>query len=284
MGGSAVDQILDKCDKSRKTNLITVLEELQGTLGYLPVDALESVAKQTGRSISEVYGLASFYKSFSLEPRGKHLVSVCMGTACHVRGAAKILDEFEEKMGVGAGSTTEDNEFTLETVNCLGACALGPVAVVDGQYSRKVVKAKVKKILKDARDGGESVKVTEDQRIFYVETRCPHCEAGLMDESHLIDDHPSCKLDISFENVSGQVYLSGLYGSRNVESNIDIPEAAIADFFCPHCHGALQVASSCARCRAPNVSLTMDEGGVVLFCSRYGCKEHLLDLDGTYTL
>lgn len=133
--------------------LITVLEEIQAECGYLPEDALRMVAERTGLSLVDVYGVATFYRSFSLQPRGKRLISVCLGTACHVRGAPMVVEEFERQLGVGVGETTPDREFTLETVNCLGACALGPIVVIDGNYFSNVNPAKVKKILKKTQRG-----------------------------------------------------------------------------------------------------------------------------------
>ncbi|MFH1999433.1 MAG: NAD(P)H-dependent oxidoreductase subunit E, partial [Planctomycetota bacterium] len=117
---------------NKDSNLISLLEGIQAKYGYLPEDALRNVAKDTGRSLVDIYGVATFYKAFSLKPRGKHLISVCLGTACHVSGGPIIAKEFERQLKIKAGGTTEDREFTLETVACLGACAIGPVAVVDG--------------------------------------------------------------------------------------------------------------------------------------------------------
>ncbi|MBM4040967.1 MAG: NAD(P)H-dependent oxidoreductase subunit E [Planctomycetes bacterium] len=135
--------------------LISILEEIQEQYGYLPERALRAVAETTGRSLVDVYGVATFYRAFSLRPRGKHLVSVCLGTACHVRGAPVTLGEFERQLGVKAGETTEDGEFTLETVNCLGACALGPIVVVDGRYFSNVRTAKAREIIRRVRANPE---------------------------------------------------------------------------------------------------------------------------------
>lgn len=128
-------------------SLIATLEEIQAEHGYLSEEALRAVSAQTGRSLVDVYGVATFYHSFSLKPRGKHLICACLGTACHVRGAPSIVEEFERCLGVRAGETTSDGEFTLETVNCLGACALGPIVVVDGRYFSNVDPAGVKDIV-----------------------------------------------------------------------------------------------------------------------------------------
>jgi NADH-quinone oxidoreductase subunit E len=133
--------------------LIAVLEGIQSEYGYLPEEALRALADQTGRSLVDIYAVATFYRSFSLSPRGRHVICVCLGTACHVRGAPMVVGEFERRLGVKAGETTPDGEFTLETVNCLGACALGPIVVVDGHYFSNVDPARVKGILKDIRTG-----------------------------------------------------------------------------------------------------------------------------------
>jgi NADH-quinone oxidoreductase subunit E len=97
--------------------------------------------------LSRVYSVATFFKAFSLKPRGRHGIHVCMGTACHVRGAEKVLDRFQTELCACAGETTPDMKFTLETVNCVGACALGPVVVVDGEYEGQVTAEKVKSII-----------------------------------------------------------------------------------------------------------------------------------------
>ena len=156
------------CEKydDGKSSLIAILEDIQAKYSYLPENVLRSVAEETGRSLVDIYGVATFYKTFSLKPRGKHLVSVCVGTACHVRGAKNISREVEQQLSIKAGQTTPDKEFTLETVNCLGACALGPVVVVDGHYFPQVKVSMVSDILERARTGLDVVKVETDQRIF----------------------------------------------------------------------------------------------------------------------
>lgn len=131
--------------------LIATLEAIQSEYGYLPEEALRTVAATNGNSLVDVYGVATFYRAFSLQPRGEHLISVCVGTACHVRGAPMVVEEFERELAIRAGETTSDGEFSLETVNCLGACALGPIIVVDGKYFANVTTAKVKGILARAR-------------------------------------------------------------------------------------------------------------------------------------
>jgi NADH-quinone oxidoreductase subunit E len=133
--------------------LMTILGDIQSEYGYLPETSLRMVADETGVSLVDIYGVATFYHSFSLKPQGKHLMCVCLGTACHVRGAAMIVEELERQLAIKVGQTTPDSEFTLETVNCLGACAIGPVITVDGRYFSKVDTTKVKAILEKVRAG-----------------------------------------------------------------------------------------------------------------------------------
>jgi NADH-quinone oxidoreductase subunit E len=114
-----------------KTASLAILQDIQAEYNYLPRAALEETARQLDVPISDIYRMATFFKAFSLQPRGKNVVKVCMGTACHVRGGPAILDTLEREIGVQAGNTTKDNEFTLEAVRCVGACALGPVVLVN---------------------------------------------------------------------------------------------------------------------------------------------------------
>ncbi|MEW6381491.1 MAG: NAD(P)H-dependent oxidoreductase subunit E [bacterium] len=128
--------------------LMAILQDIQVEFNYLPKEVLISVAHKTRIPLSRIYNVATFYNAFSLVPRGRHIISVCMGTACHVRGSGKILEELERCLKIKAGETTEDLKFTLEVVNCLGACALGPVMVIDGEYFGKLTPDKVKSTLK----------------------------------------------------------------------------------------------------------------------------------------
>jgi NADH-quinone oxidoreductase subunit E len=258
--------------------VIGILEEIQSKYSYLPEDALKIVAQKTGRSLVDIFGVATFYKYFSLKPRGEHLISVCLGTACHVRQGPVIEKEFENQLGIRAGETTKDKIFSLETVNCLGACARGPIVVVDGHYFSNVNKNQVSQILKKARYGLEKFDIKKDQRIFPIKLRCPHCNHSLMDPDYLIDDHPAVRLTISFGRHHGWLRLSSLYGSYNVKSEYKIPLETIVNFFCPHCHTELISASSCPLCNAPIVPMVIYGGGMVQICSRRGCKNHMMDL------
>ena len=136
--------------------IIPLLLEVQREFYYLPEEALEHVAERTGLPAMQVYQVARFYRAFSLEPRGKHMITVCLGTACHVRGGDRLADQVGRLLNVEPGQTTKDREFTLETVNCLGCCALGPVMVVDGTYYGKLATSKVERILKRYTDAKEA--------------------------------------------------------------------------------------------------------------------------------
>jgi NADH:ubiquinone oxidoreductase subunit E len=133
---------------ANRDSLVSILQDMQSEYRYLPEDALRMVAKELNLQLIQVYGVATFFKAFSLKPRGEHVVHVCLGTACHVRGAPAVLDEVKRRLGIEAGETTEDMRFSLETVNCLGACALGPILVVDGEYHGQMSPGKVKKALR----------------------------------------------------------------------------------------------------------------------------------------
>jgi len=133
--------------RGRPRALIQVLQDIQDRFHWLPPEALEHVADALGVPLVQVYGVATFYKAFSLEPRGRHVCTVCLGTACHVRGGAAVLEQFERKLGIPAGATTPDGKYTLERVNCLGACALAPLAVIDGRYYSRMTEAKAEAVL-----------------------------------------------------------------------------------------------------------------------------------------
>ncbi len=141
-----IDDILSKYD-SKTSNIIQIMQDIQAEHNYLPSDVLRYVSQKLKTPISNVYSIATFYTAFSLTPRGKHLCTVCVGTACHVRGAASILNEFERRLGVAPGETTKDMDYTLETVNCLGCCAIGPIVVYDGKYIGEFKLKKVAEIL-----------------------------------------------------------------------------------------------------------------------------------------
>ena len=130
--------------EANQKDLIHILHKIQAEYGYIPSQALSSISKHLKISESEIFGVLTFYKAFSLKPRGKHLVTICMGTACHVRGAPMILDELKRQLSIEPGETTEDDLFTLETVNCVGACALGPIVISDVNKLIKKIKKEIK--------------------------------------------------------------------------------------------------------------------------------------------
>ena len=137
---------------SGKTSLIGLLQDMSSEYGYIPEDKLETVSEETRVPLSKLYSLCTFYASLRLEPMGEHHCAVCVGTACHVRGATQVVEGIERDLKIKAGETTEDGKFTLETVNCVGACALGPLAVIDGEYHGKLDPKKVSRLLKQYKD------------------------------------------------------------------------------------------------------------------------------------
>ncbi|NIM90993.1 MAG: NADH-quinone oxidoreductase subunit NuoE [Candidatus Aminicenantes bacterium] len=137
--------------KNEKKALISILQDIQAEYNYLPQETLRAVAECLNIPLIDIIGVATFYRTFSLKPRGKHLITVCSGTACHVRGGLKILNEFEKKLNIKAGETTKDRQFTLETVACLGCCAIGPVVVADNNYHAQTSIRAVDSILKKYR-------------------------------------------------------------------------------------------------------------------------------------
>jgi NADH-quinone oxidoreductase subunit E len=130
-----------------KTMLIQILLKLQKDFGWLPMEMLLEVSKQLGISANQVYQVASFYKAFSLSPRGRHLIRVCSGTSCKVRGAPTILEKLQSSLGINTGEVTTDGRFSLETVNCLGGCALGPMMTIDDEYYGNLKLLSLKRIL-----------------------------------------------------------------------------------------------------------------------------------------
>jgi len=138
--------------EANQKDLIHILHKIQAEYGYIPSQALSSISKHLKISESEIFGVLTFYKAFSLKPRGKHLVTICMGTACHVRGAPMILDELKRQLSIEPGETTEDDLFTLETVNCVGACALGPIVISDGNYHGQMRTREVNKLIKEIKN------------------------------------------------------------------------------------------------------------------------------------
>lgn len=143
-----IESILDNYRRDRGL-LVSILQDIQAEYNYLPKEALVQVNKGLDVPLSRVYSVVTFFKSFSLKPRGRHLINVCLGTACHVRGAVRVLEKIERELGISRSETTGDLKYTLETVNCVGACALGPIVIIDGEYSGQVKTDRVKPLLEN---------------------------------------------------------------------------------------------------------------------------------------
>lgn len=150
-----MEKILKQFRPERK-ELIHILHKVQAENGYISPEAISKIARYLRISEGEIYGVLTFYRAFTLTPKGEHTVTICMGTACHVRGAPRILDEFSRRLGIAAGETSEDGKYTLETVNCVGACALGPIVITDGEYHGEVKSKDLQGILEKVNQEKES--------------------------------------------------------------------------------------------------------------------------------
>ncbi|NQT73233.1 MAG: NAD(P)H-dependent oxidoreductase subunit E [Chloroflexi bacterium] len=146
MSPLAIDQILDG-RRSQPDQLIEVLHDVQEKDGYIPEEAMQAVSQGLGVPIMEVYRVASFYKAFRLKPAGKNVLTICMGTACHVRGARLLLDQATGQLGIELGDVTPDGLFSIERVNCLGTCALGPIVTENETYHHHVTPGKLRKLI-----------------------------------------------------------------------------------------------------------------------------------------
>ncbi len=274
----ALEALVDECIKKHDKFLIAILQDIQRRYNYLPEHILRVLAKKLNITIRDVYGVASFYKAFSFNPKGKHIITTCTGTACHVRGSSKIVDAFSNTLRIKPGETTKDKMFTLETAACLGCCAIGPVVVVDGDYLPKVKTNNVKKIIDETKNGMGGIMEKDDKRIFPIQVVCPQCNHSLMKPEHPIDGYPCIHVTISFQRKHGWLRMSSLYGSFNIESEHEIPVDTAVNFFCPHCHAELVGSSTCPECSSPMILLLVQNGGNIQICSRRGCKGHILDI------
>jgi NADH-quinone oxidoreductase subunit E len=142
-----IDEIIERYP-GKPDSLIFLLQEIQAAYHYISPEAMTLVCDHTGVPLTQAYTVATFYKSFSLEPKGEHEIRVCQGTACHLKGSLRLVENLSRELKVDPGGTTKDLKFTLETVNCLGACALAPVAVIDEKYYAKVTARKLDSVLK----------------------------------------------------------------------------------------------------------------------------------------
>lgn len=150
MNQKGVDKILEKYEHE-DSSIIAILQDLQEEENYLPENDLAYISENLPIPLTRIYRIATFYNAFNLTPRGKYPVSVCMGTACHVRGAPMVFDRVRLELGIDIGGVTEDGLFSLETVNCLGACALGPIVVIGKEYHGNMTPAKVESVIKKYR-------------------------------------------------------------------------------------------------------------------------------------
>jgi len=151
-----INEIID-CYSAERMHALAILEDIQREYNFLPRKALEQTAKRLGVTEGEIYRMATFFKSFSLHPKGEYVFKVCLGTACHVMGGPRILESLERELGIKAGETTPDGKFSLEAVRCLGACALGPVVVVNEEpYAHTTPDRAVKLVRSIAADEAEA--------------------------------------------------------------------------------------------------------------------------------
>ncbi|MFB0519818.1 MAG: NAD(P)H-dependent oxidoreductase subunit E [Desulfatiglandales bacterium] len=161
MDSQAINQILQKHNYEH-SSIIAILQDLQEKENYLPEEDLEYLSERLPMPLTRIYRIATFYNAFSLTPRGKYLINVCLGTACHVRGAARVLDRIKMYLGIDVGEMTKDKVFSLETVNCLGACALGPIVVIGNEYHGQMTPAKVESTIKKYRKKSSRKKDEKD--------------------------------------------------------------------------------------------------------------------------
>jgi len=154
---SGIKEILERHPANRGS-LIPVLQDVQEAFGYLSEEVIEELARLMGISANEIYGVATFYAQFRFSPPGRHRIQSCQGTACHVRGGRKILEELEHRLGITAGQTTADGQFDLERLACLGCCALAPVVAVDGKVHARMTAKKIPSVLSqyDGKEGTEN--------------------------------------------------------------------------------------------------------------------------------
>lgn len=145
--GVQIDEIIERYP-DKPEYLIFLLQDIQASYGYISEDAMQQACDRTGVPLTQGYSVATFYQSFRLDPSGEHELRVCLGTACHLKGGQRLVEDLERRLNVEAGGTTEDMRYTLSTVNCVGACALAPVAVVDDEYLPNATAKKVEKYLK----------------------------------------------------------------------------------------------------------------------------------------
>ena len=154
LNAAAVAQIEEICDRytDEKTPLMMILSDIQNEYGYIPLEVQELVSAKTGISVAEIYGVVTFYSFFSLNPKGKYVIGCCLGTACYVKGAEKILDALKSELKISEGGVTDDGKFSLDVLRCVGACGLAPVMTINGKTNGRLVPEQVKSILAEYAD------------------------------------------------------------------------------------------------------------------------------------
>lgn len=150
---TAVNKINEICDRyaNDKTPLMMILSDIQKEYGYIPLEVQQIVSQRTGVSVADIYGVVTFYSFFSLTPKGKYVIGVCLGTACYVKGAGQILDKFAEVIGIKPGETSKDGLFTLDALRCIGACGIAPAVTINGKVYPKLTVDAVPKIVEEYR-------------------------------------------------------------------------------------------------------------------------------------
>lgn len=149
INATAVAKIEEICSRytNEKTPLMMILSDIQNEYGYIPLEVQEIVSKKTGISVAEIYGVVTFYSFFSLTPKGKYVIGCCLGTACYVKGAQQVIDQFSEILHIGPGETTEDGLFTLDALRCIGACGIAPAVTINGKVYPKMAVSQVQEVI-----------------------------------------------------------------------------------------------------------------------------------------
>ncbi|MBR5295512.1 MAG: NAD(P)H-dependent oxidoreductase subunit E [Clostridia bacterium] len=153
LSDAAVAKIGEICDRyaHERTPLMMILSDIQKEYGYIPLEVQELVSEKTGVSVAEIYGVVTFYSFFSLKPKGKYIIGVCLGTACYVKGAQQVIDKFSEILGIAPGETTEDGLFTIDALRCIGACGIAPAVSINGKVYPKVEVKAIPGIIEELR-------------------------------------------------------------------------------------------------------------------------------------
>ena len=141
-----LQEVIEK-HKGERGAVMPCLQEAMNIFGYVPQDVQEMIADGLGTTLSEVYGVSTFYSQFSLKPKGKHVIGVCLGTACYVKGAQQVIDKFQEELGIGPGETTDDGMFTLDALRCIGACGIAPAVSINGKVYPKMTVSQVREVI-----------------------------------------------------------------------------------------------------------------------------------------